>query len=518
MLNDLASQLSKLVRIHTPFLNDAALDEMLKELGKILIGADVNVQLVVKLRTSIKKQCVGEKIDRKLVMNCLCQSLIELLDGNGKNKKNWEPSKKRNSVVVFVGLQGAGKTTTIMKYAYYYKQRGFKVGLVACDTFRAGAFDQLQQNAKKIKVPFYGSYDESDPAVIAREGINKFRQHGFELILVDTAGRHKQEESLFDEMKEIIDVANPHHTIFVMDGTIGQQAFHQAKAFKDAVDVGSVILTKLDGSKGGGALSAVAATKSPIIFVGTGEHYHQFEKFDATRFVGKIMGQGDLQGLIEHAQSMHNQPSIERMQQGKYCLRDLFEQIKMMQSMGSMSSMMSMLPGMPQEMMTEEMDKEGGVFMRRMTAVLYSMTEIELDSNGKCFEDNSYIRRVALGAGVHPIEVRRVLAMQDQFSGMVKQLGGKNGLMANMARNNPQMQNAMQQGHQPNLQEMMQSGGMADMMKSMMGNGGMAEMMKSMVSGGGMPDLSQMMANMGGMAQQGQGQRQPKKVIVRKKR
>ena len=480
MLNDLASQLSKLVRIHTPFLSDAALDDLLKELGKVLIAADVNVQLVVKLRNNIKKQCIGEKIERKLVMNVLCQNLIDLL--NGTTDKPWEPLKKRCNIVVFVGLQGAGKTTSIMKYAHYYKQRGYKVGLVACDTFRAGAFDQLQQNAKKIKVPFYGSYTELDPAVVAEQGINKFRQHGFELILVDTAGRHKQESLLFDEMTCIIQAAKPHHTIFVMDGTIGQQAYHQAKAFKDAVSIGSVILTKTDGAHGGGALSAVAATKSPIIFVGTGEHFHQFEKFDATRFVSKIMGQGDLQGLMELQQTMHNQSSIDRMRQGKYCLRDLFEQIKMMANMGSMSSIMAMLPGMPSGMINEDMDKQGGAYMKRMTAVLYSMTEEELDSDGGLFDDMKRIRRVALGAGVQPMEVRQVLAMQNQFSGMIKKMG-------NMSKN-PQMQQQMQQ-----LQNGDTNGGLANMMQQMMGGADIAQLMQ-MAQNGEMPDINSMMNNM----------------------
>eukprot|EP00834_Sanchytrium_tribonematis_P005215 NODE_301_length_10368_cov_0.471614.p4 type:complete len:513 gc:universal NODE_301_length_10368_cov_0.471614:49-1587(+) len=508
MLNDLATQISKLVRIHTPFLNDSTLDGLLKELGKVLIAADVQVALVAKLRDNVKKQCYGEKIDRKIVLQSLCKNLVELLDSTEGKKKPWEPTKKRPNVVVFVGLQGAGKTTSIMKYAHYYKQRGFKVGLVACDTFRAGAYDQLQQNAKKIKVPFYGSYNESNAAIIADDGVKKFKQHGFDLILVDTAGRHKQESVLFEEMRDIVDASKPTHTIFVMDGTIGQQAFAQAKAFKDSVDVGSVIMTKLDGAKGGGALSAVAATKSPIIFVGTGEHYHQFEKFDAKRFVSKVMGQGDIAGLIEHAQSMQNQSSMERIQQGKYCLRDLFEQIKMMQSMGSMSNMMSMIPGMSSDMMSPDMDKQGDVYMKRMTAILYSMTQKELDSDGKLFENDRYIRRVAIGAGVHPIEVRRLLAMQDQFSGLVKKIGGKNGLAA-MA-NNPQMQQ-MQQRMQNNP-ELMQ-GGIGNMMQNMMGGTNFNEMMQ-MAQNGQMPDLSQMMGNiMGGMP--GGATRGKKKVVVR---
>lgn len=175
---------------------------------------------------------------------------------------------------MFVGLQGSGKTTTCTKVAYYYKKKGWKVGLVCADTFRAGAFDQLKQNAAKVKIPFYGSYVETDPVAIAEEGVNSFKEAGMEIVIVDTSGRHKQETDLFDEMKQVEKSIKPDNIIFVMDSSIGQQCYAQAEAFKKAVNVGSVIITKMDGhSKGGGALSAVAATKSPIIFVGDGEHF-----------------------------------------------------------------------------------------------------------------------------------------------------------------------------------------------------------------------------------------------------
>jgi signal recognition particle subunit SRP54 len=180
--------------------------------------------------------------------------LCNMLDSG---KEPYRPKKGRPNVFMFVGLQGSGKTTTCTKMAYYYQKKGWKAGLVCADTFRAGAFDQLRQNAAKVKVPFYGSYTETDPVQIAREGVEKFKSEKFEIIIVDTSGRHKQEKALFDEMQQVYDVLQPNEAIFVLDGAIGQAAKDQAIAFRATVDVGSVIVTKLDGhAKGGGALSA----------------------------------------------------------------------------------------------------------------------------------------------------------------------------------------------------------------------------------------------------------------------
>lgn len=172
-------------------------------------------------------------------------------------KAPFTPVKGEQNVFMFVGLQGAGKTTTCTKLAAYYAKRGWKVALVCADTFRAGAFDQLKQNATKARIPFYGSYTEVDPAVIAKQGVEKFKAEKVDIIIVDTSGRHKQESALFDEMKQIEQAVQPDTVIFVLDGTIGQQAYAQAKAFGDAIAVGAIIITKMDGhAKGGGAISA----------------------------------------------------------------------------------------------------------------------------------------------------------------------------------------------------------------------------------------------------------------------
>jgi len=183
---------------------------------------------------------------------------------------------------------------------------------VCADTFRAGAFDQLKQNATKLRVPFYGSYTEADPVIIAEDGVKQFKKEKYEIIIVDTSGRHKQESALFEEMQEISASIKPNNTVLVVDATQGQAVYDQASAFHGAVDVGSVIVTKLDGgAKGGGALSAVAATESPIIFTGSGEHFEDLDPFNAESFVSKLLGYGDLRGLAEAFKSVDGD--------GKFC-------------------------------------------------------------------------------------------------------------------------------------------------------------------------------------------------------
>jgi signal recognition particle subunit SRP54 len=206
-----------------------------------------------------------------------------------------EVKKGKPNVIMFVGLQGAGKTTTIAKFANYYQRKGFKCCMVCADTFRAGAYDQLKQNATKLRCPFYGSYTEADPVAIAAEGVAQFRKEKYEVIIVDTSGRHRQEAALFEEMQEIRVAIEPDNVVFVLDATQGQAVHEQATSFHEAIDIGSVVVTKLDGhAKGGGALSAVAATGAPILFLGSGEHFDDFEPFVARSFVSRLLGMGDM--------------------------------------------------------------------------------------------------------------------------------------------------------------------------------------------------------------------------------
>ena len=233
---------------------------------------------------------------KRSIMKVVVDELTRML---GSDNQPYEFVRNKPNVVMFVGLQGSGKTTTCTKFAYNYMKRGWRVGLVCADTFRAGAFEQLMMNAAKIKCPFFGHKHETDPVKIAEEGVNFFREKKFEIIIVDTSGRHKQEESLFNEMIQVEETIKPDTSVFVMDGSIGQACYGQAKAFHDTIKVGQVIVTKLDGhAKGGGALSAVAATKSPIIFIGTGEHFDDLDEFEAGSFIKRLLGLGDLEGLM----------------------------------------------------------------------------------------------------------------------------------------------------------------------------------------------------------------------------
>lgn len=262
-------------------------------------------QLRSNVKSAVNLENLASGINkRKLIESAIMKELCNMLD---PGVKPYEPKKKRPNVIMFVGLQGAGKTTTCTKYAYMYKRKGWKTCLVCADTFRAGAFDQLKQNATKAKIPFYGSYTETDPSVIAGDGVRKFKDDGYEIIIVDTSGRHRQEGALFEEMEQIATATEPDDVVFVMDSSIGQAAHDQAQAFKEKVAVGSCIITKLDGhAKGGGAISAVAATKAPIIHIGTGEHIDDFEDFEVESFVSRLLGRGDVGSLMRRMKEVRS--------------------------------------------------------------------------------------------------------------------------------------------------------------------------------------------------------------------
>lgn len=333
------------------------LNAFLGEIARSLIEADVNVKLVMSLRENIKKKVEHLLEDddeddpknaaaaarmqatlNKTVQRAVVDELVALLSPSD-SKKAYSMRRGKPNVILFVGLQGAGKTTSIAKFANYYQRRGWKTAMVCADTFRAGAFDQLKQNATKLRVPFYGSYTESDPVTIAEDGVNQFIKDRYEVIIVDTSGRHKQEDSLFEEMQEISAAVRPDNTVLVMDATQGQAVYDQASAFHEAVEVGAVIVTKLDGhAKGGGALSAVAATQSPILFLGSGEHFDDLDPFNAQSFVSKLLGFGDVRGLMEAMKGVDDGKSqkelMEKMSKGEFTLRDMYNQFQKVMNMG----------------------------------------------------------------------------------------------------------------------------------------------------------------------------------------
>lgn len=412
-------------------VDDRVVDKLLNTVSVALLQGDVDVKLVKKLKDDIKSTC---KVDamasgvnkRKVVRTAIVRGLCGLLD---PGKLPFRPKKKRPNVFMFVGLQGSGKTTSCTKLAYYYRKRGWKTALVCADTFRAGAFDQLKQNATKAKVHFFGSYTERDPAVVAEQGVARFRKDRYEIIIVDTSGRHKQEDALFEEMKMVHAAVKPDEVIFVMDGSMGQAAKLQATAFQEAVDVGSIIITKLDGhAKGGGALSAVAATGSPITFIGTGEHIDQFERFETNAFVDQLLGEGNLQGLreiIEDKNVIEAQDKLmEKLKQKRavFTFRDMYDQFQTLMNMGSFGKVMGMIPGF-QNLVQDGKGKQSEKRIKRFMTVMDSMTSGELDGDLKTFRDTPYrIYRVAFGAGVSPRFVYEVFETFKNFKRVADQL------------------------------------------------------------------------------------------------
>ncbi|GMF14362.1 unnamed protein product [Phytophthora lilii] len=475
----LQGALTKLNR--TTVVDDEVFNALLKEICGALLESDVQVKLVRQLRDNVKLAVSLEDASsgvnrRRLIQKSVVDQLVQMLEPEAQPYKM---KKGQSNVIMFVGLQGSGKTTSIAKFAHYYQRKGWKTCMVCADTFRAGAFDQLKQNSTKLRIPFYGSYTEADPVRIAEEGVAQFRAENYELILVDTSGRHKQEADLFAEMREVSAAVQPDDVVFVMDSTIGQAVFDQASAFRETVDVGSVIITKLDGhAKGGGALSAVAATGSPIIFYGTGEHFADFESFNAQSFVSRLMGMGDIRGLMEEVKTsgmLDNQEEmVEKFQKGVFTLRDMYKQFQSVMKMGPLSKVMSMIPGLPQGM-SEMMSMGGGEEeaskrLRRFLFMMDSMTDAELDGVVPLSESRQ--TRVARGSGCQLYEVEFLLKCHKQFATVVSRMG-KSGLMKTgdaalgkqMARNPNAVMQQLSKVMDPKM--MAQMGGPQNMMRMM---------------------------------------------------
>ena len=491
-------------------VDEQALDGMLNEVSKALLKHDVGLRHVAALKKNIKSSVNLENTPpsqrKNVIQKAVFDQLVALVSPTGEQTESavFKPRKHKCGVIMLVGLQGAGKTTTCTKLAIYYQRRGFKTGLVCADTFRAGAFDQLKQNATKAKIPFYGSYVEPDPVVVASEGVNKFKKEGFEVIIVDTSGRHRQETELFDEMVQISAAVKPSQTLMVLDASIGQAAESQAKAFKEASDFGAIILTKMDGhAKGGGAISAVAATKTPVAFIGTGEHIYDLESFTPQQFVSRLLGIGDLQGFMERMQSLKldQKDTIKNIQEGVFTLRDLRAQLQNIMKMGPLSSIASMIPGLSQfadQMGGEEPTNR----LKVMIFAMDSMTNKELDSDGQILlREPSRMIRIAKGSGTSISEVQEVMTYHGTMANIVKQVGGRNGMLNQMQNaKGPQAELARRRMAQAQAQAGAGGAGMPGMpdmgqMAKMLGGGGMPDMsqMAKMFGGGGMPSMSEMM-------------------------
>ena len=431
VLKKLGSALHNAVRklLRSSLVDEKSVKELVQDLQRALLQADVNVHLVMDLTKRIEERSLKDKIApgisrREYVVKVVYEELTAIL-GQKTITLTFQPTK--SNVYLVIGIQGSGKTTTIGKLAKLMKKEGHSIGVVAADTFRPGAHDQLKQLTDQAQVPFFGDPQAKDSAKLARKGVKHFQGKKTEIILVDTAGRHKEEKSLIKEMKQIAKAVNPTEIILVVDWTLGQQASTQATAFHEATPIGSIIVTKLDGSaRGGGALSAVAATGAPIKYIGTGEKIDAIEKFKPTQFVGQLLGMADFEALlqkIKDAEAMPEKELAKAILSGKFTLKDMMAQLEAMKKVGSIQKILSMLGlgyKVPEEM--QEVAKEN---LEKWKVIMQSMTEEELE-NPKLLR-RSRTERIARGSGTQQKDVKELLKQYQQSRKFIKSIRKRRG-------------------------------------------------------------------------------------------
>lgn len=396
--------------------------EVVRDIQRALLQADVNVKLVLNLTKEIERRALTEKpkpgmSSREHVIHIVYDELVKIL-GESKDV----PLRKQ--VIMLVGLYGQGKTTTAGKLAKYFQKKGLKVAMIAGDVHRPAAIEQLKHVGSYSNIPVYGDVKEKNAIKVVKRGLEEFKNQ--DVIIIDTAGRHSLEKELIDEMKRISKVAKADEKFLVLDATIGQQAGPQAKAFHDAIDITGVIVTKLDGTaRGGGALSAVSETKAPIVFIGTGEKIDDFERFEPSRFISRVLGMGDIQALLEKAQEVVDEERAERtarkIMSGKFTLKEMYEQMEMISGMGPLKKIMDLLPfgGMTRKLSDGDYE-ETQARLRKFKVIMNSMTEEELENPS--IIKSSRIKRIALGSGTEPKDVKALLKYYNMSKKAVKGL------------------------------------------------------------------------------------------------
>ncbi|MGQ9478830.1 MAG: signal recognition particle protein [Thermoproteota archaeon] len=411
MLESLSERLQNALRFITrqAYVSDREVSEYLREVQRALLMGDVEASLVSRLTEEIRREIkeegeeYGISLKDKIVYSTY-RGLIRIL---GSEKRSPEITPGCLNLFVFMGIQGSGKTTTVGKVALYFRKKNRRVGVIAGDVFRPGAADQLKQLLQGTDVPVYAEPSGSSIEVI-RNGVKWAERLGLEIVLVDTAGRHRTEETLMDEMRQIIGEVNPTATILVVDAMIGQQAKMQAEAFHRVAKVGYVIVTKLDGSaKGGGALSAVASVGAPIVFIGVGEKLEELEEFDPVKFVSRLLGKHDLESIIARVQQMSEEEKrrTQRIARGRFTIEEFIQQLESIRKMGGLQTL---LPNLPYGRKLGKKDVEEFYNkLKRWKAILNSMNTEEKEDF--TIIDSSRIRRIARGSGTSEREVRELI-------------------------------------------------------------------------------------------------------------
>ena len=408
-------------------LSEADVKEAMREIRLALLEADVSYKVVKQFIAQVTERAVGSDVLEALspaqtIIKIVNEELTALMGGTSTKL---EISSKPPTVVMLVGLQGAGKTTNGAKLAGLMKrQNGKRPLLAACDIYRPAAIKQLEVVGGQLDIPVF-QMGQTDPVDIARAAIEHARQHGNDMVFLDTAGRLHVDEELMDELKRIKAAVEPTEILLVVDAMIGQDAVNAAKAFDDALDIDGVMLTKLDGdARGGAALSIKAVTGKPIKFVGVGEKLDQIEVFHPDRMASRILGMGDMLSLIEKAeQNFDRQKALEfqeTLRKNKFTLTDFYEQMAQLKNMGSLSEIAGMLPGVKaSDLEGASMDES---LLGRMEAIILSMTPYERENPNVL--NSSRKRRIAAGSGTQVVDINRLLKQFEMMQAMTKQFAG----------------------------------------------------------------------------------------------
>ncbi|HYW01301.1 MAG TPA: signal recognition particle protein Srp54 [Candidatus Acidoferrum sp.] len=425
-LNDVMKKLLRLTVV-----DEKAVKELARDLQRSLLQSDVNVNLVLQISQAVETRSLEEKLPpgiprREHVIKVLYEELTRFL-GEDPAKITVEPGKKH--VIMLVGIQGTGKTTASVKLARFYQKRGMRPAIVCADTYRPGAFDQLKQLAERVNVPVYGEPTSKEVLKIVKKGKEQFEQQKHDLIIIDTAGRHKDEGELMSEMKDLARLIVPDEIILAIDASIGQAAMSQATAFNETTTIGSILVTKLDGTaKGGGALSAVAATKAKIKFIGTGEKIDDLEQFVPSSFVGRLLGMGDIKALVDkvrEAEVVVPQKKARAFLEGKFTLKDMYDQMVAVRKMGPLKKLMGMVPGgmnIPDDAM-ETAEKR----LDSWRVIIQSMTKEEVEDPK--LVDSSRARRIARGSGRTEKEVKELINQYFMMKKMMKSMKRRGGAL-----------------------------------------------------------------------------------------
>ncbi len=413
-------------------LTEADVKEAMKEVKRALLEADVNFKVVKQFINSVSERAVGEEVLKglnpgQMVIKIVKEEMDKLM-GSETTELKLLPSNEI-TVIMMCGLQGAGKTTTVAKLAGKFKNKGKKPLLVACDIYRPAAIKQLEINGEKVGVPVFTMGDGHKPVNIAKAAIEHASKNGLNLVFIDTAGRLHVDEDMMAELAEIKENIAVTYTLLTVDAMTGQDAVNVATTFDEKIGIDGVVLTKLDGdTRGGAALSIKAVTGKPILYAGMGEKLEDLEQFHPSRMASRILGMGDVESLIEKAQSAIDEEKAKEMEQkmrkASFDFNDFLEQMDQMEKMGGISSMMSMLPGFSSNKQLKNVEIDDSA-MKMPKAIIQSMTMKERANPD--IINPSRKKRIADGAGVSVAEVNRLLKQFEQSKKMMKQMSGMFG-------------------------------------------------------------------------------------------